>query len=266
MTPDEKILQLEKDLASTLLATRSEEIDERKLDFMRRHGMLKTTRRNIPKTEEARAYLEKLKGNKKDVTMEGYSEIELKKAVVYYAELEAAKKGQSFVWDDKVKKVYRNLLYYFANDPRCLWDLQKGLCFYGATGVGKTMSFKVFQNFIVNTVPDSKKRFKMATCIDVFKSYARGQESAIEEYTLGNWCFDDMGAEEASYKHYGNDVNVMEQVFFYRDKEREKGYQNTLITTNLDTIEIEERYGTRIYDRLRQMVTFIQITGESKRK
>lgn len=268
METQEKILQLEKDLAAELLATRAEEIDERKLDFMRRHGLLKNFRLNEAANDQGRAYLQKFKASLTEPAEKkvGYSENELKRKVAEYANIRAVKKGYTWNWDEQTKKACRHLLYYFANDPRCIFDLQKGLCFYGSTGVGKTELLKVFQSFIVNILPDNQKRFKLVSCRQVYDDYARGQEAAIEKYTVGNWCFDDLGSEPPLYKHFGNDINVMEQVLFYRNEERQNGYLNTLITTNLNTIELQTRYKDRVYDRLREMVQFIELKGESKRK
>lgn len=246
-----------------------EEIDQKKLDFMSRHGLLKGWQDNTPANQAGRNYLEKYKASMKEEeeeAPEGYSEIELKKQVVHYANARAAKMGYEWNWEAETQKRCLHLLYYFANDPRCLFDLQKGLCFYGTTGVGKTELLKVFQQFIIGFLPDNPKRFKLVSCRQVYDDYAAGQDEAIKKYTQGNWCFDDLGSEPPNYKHFGNDINVMEQVLFYRDKERENGYMNTLITTNLNTTELQERYKPRVYDRLRKMVMFIQMKGESKRK
>lgn len=268
MDTKERITQLEKDLVAELLSIRAEEIDERKLDFMKRHGLLKNFQLNEAANEAGKAYLAKFKAvlHEKEADPFGFSEIELKREVIKYANKRAAKMGYTWNWDEGTAKRCLHLLYYFANDPRCVFNLQKGICFYGKTGVGKTELFKVFQDFIVNTLPDNPKRFKLVSCRQIYDDFARGQEAAIEKYAVGNWCFDDLGSEPPIYKHYGNDINVMEQVLFYRNEERANGYLNTLITTNLNIDELQERYKDRVYDRLRNMVMFIEIKGESKRK
>lgn len=266
MNNEDKRTELIKDLAASLLVTHAEEIDARKLDFLRRHGILSDWRPLEPQNEQARAYLAKLKkAPQEEPAPERFTEAELKKKVAFYANDVARKRGFAWVWDQTTQTLCRELLYYFANDPRCIWPLDKGLCFLGATGVGKTILLRVFQNFIVNILPNNPKRFRFTTCRGVYDDFARGQYAAIEKYTLGNWCFDDLGQEEQEYQHFGNRISVMEQVLFYRDKERERGYMNTLITSNLNTEEIEARYGTRVFDRMKAMVTFFQIPGESRR-
>ena len=254
-------------LVENMLNHRKEEIDEKKLDFLQRHGLLKGWMRNEPTNAEGKAYLQRFKEALKAQPEErtGYHENDLKRAIAKHAINRANKLGYEWTWDEATKARCNMLLHYFANDPRCNYSLEKGLCFYGSTGVGKTELFKVFQKFIISTIPESEKRFKMVSCRQVYEDYARGQGAAIERYSIGNWCFDDLGSEPNNYKHFGNDINVMEQVLFYREKERENGYLNTLITSNLNTSEILERYGDRVYDRIRKMVTFIEIKGESKR-
>lgn len=260
-----------KDIAAELTTARREEIDERKLDFMHRHGLLKGAMRPIERNEKNAAYLEKFRRKMEEAEAEELPQLterELKLMVVEYVKKEMEKRapGQGFNWTERYQKLYRNLMYYFAGDDRCAWPVGKGLLFLGPTGVGKTMALKVFQNLIVNEMPRHPKRFKMTTCQNVFEWFKASQHDGIQEYLRGHWCFDDLGQEEPVYMHYGNKINVMEQVLFERDLQRQKEYTNTIITTNLNTAEMEERYGTRVLDRLSEMCTFVQIDGESQRR
>lgn len=260
-----------KDIAAELTTARREEIDERKLDFMQRHGLLKGALLPLERNERNAAYLDKFKRKKVEATSEEvkrFTERELKLKVVEYVEryMEKSDPDKAFEWEPRYKKLYRHLMYYFAGDDRCGWPLSKGLLFLGTTGVGKTMSLKVFQNLIVNEIPNNPKRFKMTTCQNVFEWFKASQYDGIEDYARGNWCFDDLGAEEPVYMHFGNRVNVMEQVLFRRDLQRQKEYTNTIITTNKNAEELAKIYGDRVLDRLKEMCHFVRIDGESKRK
>lgn len=258
-------------IAAELTTVRREEIDERKLDFMHRHGLLKGVLRPIERTERNAAYLDKFRRKREEAESEEpeqFTERELKLKVIAYVgkEMEKRNPGQVFQWTERHKKLYRHLMYYFANDDRCGWSLNKGLLLHGTTGVGKTMALKVFQNLIVNEMPRNVKWFKMTTCQNVFEWFKASQHDGIKEYLRGHWCFDDLGQEEPVYMHYGNKINVMEQVLFERDLQRQKEYTNTIITTNLDAAKIEAQYGTRVLDRLSEMCTFVRLDGESMRK
>lgn len=269
MTKDSN--EILKDIAAELTTARREEIDERKLDFMHRHGLLKGALKPIERNERNAAYLDKFRRKREEVEseeQEQFTERELKLKVLEHVEIEMKKRapGEVFQWTERHKKLYRHLMYYFANDDRCGWALNKGLLLHGTTGVGKTMALKIFQNLIVNEMPNNTKRFKMTTCQNVFEWFKASQHDGIQEYLRGHWCFDDLGQEEPVYIHYGNKINVMEQVLFERDLQRQKEYTNTIITTNLDPAQIDDRYGTRLLDRLSEMCTFVRLDGKSMRK
>ena len=60
---------------------------------------------------------------------------------------------------------------------------------------------------------------------------------------------------EAIKKHFGNEINALENVILNRyDK---KLFTKTHFTTNLSADEITEMYGTRVKSRLRKMCNMI---------
>lgn len=75
-------------------------------------------------------------------------------------------------------------------------------------------------------------------------------------------AFDELGRETIPAKYYGNEVNVMEQIFQLRYDMKVK----THVTTNLRPFQIEKYYGEHIYDRAIEMFNFIEVKGESRRK
>lgn len=78
-------------------------------------------------------------------------------------------------------------------------------------------------------------------------------------------CFDDFGAEGDAY-HYGNKVNVMEEILQDRYEAFGRYGMRTYITTNLNEEEIEGAYGTRVISRLREMCNFLVLKGQDRRK
>lgn len=236
-----------------------------KESFLRRHGLIQDYQKLEPVTERGREYLEKLKTppNTQEAT---YTEKELANIIVDLCNEFAKKAGKTaFNFDENNKGLIRNLMYYFANDGRCEWPLSKGLLLTGTTGTGKTMLFKVFRKLLREYLPNNPKSFSIAHCRECYDNFAARQRQGLESYIQGNWCFDDLGDEELEYRHFGNTVCIMEQLLSERDKKFCIGVGYTFITTNLDPEEINVRYGPRIFDRLRQMVTFIQVAGDSRR-
>lgn len=74
-------------------------------------------------------------------------------------------------------------------------------------------------------------------------------------------CLDDIGTENESVK-YGE----RRQAFAELADEAEKKGKLLIITTNLSTPEIEQKYGERTIDRLRAITTPVLFKGESLRE
>lgn len=190
----------------------------------------------------------------------------------------AETKGYRFQVDTAIKNAVKALCLYFTNDERFErlkdgYSLNKGLMLYGSVGTGKTTLMNVFRS-------NQRRSFKIASCREIADRFAdQGHE------TLHVWsrslkvpthsdtffqneigvCFDDLGTEMVK-KHYGDQVNVMEQVILNRYDKNTVPFHYTHITTNLNADEIEQYYGTRVRSRMREMFNTIIITGEDRRK
>lgn len=182
-------------------------------------------------------------------------------------------KADGFKIDKYNHDVIRLLCLYFAGDSDFEgaqegFSLDKGLLLFGNVGCGKTSLIKFFQVNQVNS-------FIMVSCRSVAADYANAgpQESkrfidyysglvrpTVSQNLFGHrelgLCFDDLGTE-GDKKNFGNELNVMEEVLTNRyDKLQElKGL--THVTTNLTASEIEERYGTRLKSRMREMFNML---------
>ena len=191
---------------------------------------------------------------------------ETKKIVWYVCQKKAQLLNREFALTDFNKNLLKELTLYFSNDPSCVYDLQKGLLFMGGVGLGKTFLMDVFRTIASQT---KVKSFRMVTTHDVYDSIALSktdnQLSNIEQYYRGHYCFDDLGHEPTTFKHYGNDIALMEKIITERYKRFVNGYCLTHMVTNLDFEMINDRYGLRVYDRIRQMFNLVLFDGESMR-
>lgn len=73
---------------------------------------------------------------------------------------------------------------------------------------------------------------------------------------------DDIGAEEI-IREYGNVVDVIGdfvQRYHYRGKGR------FMATSNLNSQQLNERYGGRVLDRIMEMCVVLRLDGKSKRE
>jgi hypothetical protein len=159
---------------------------------------------------------------------------------------------------------------YFSGDPQFKGDLNKGLFLAGGVGVGKTSIMKFF-------IKNQRMSYRVDSCRDVETNYAAYGDEWLDKLSVNipissnsdyfghqeiGLCFDDLGTE-ANGKHYGKEKNVMAELILNR-------YDNNLpmisthFTTNLTTEEIKKQYGTRVTDRLREMVNIITFPKEAK--
>lgn len=167
---------------------------------------------------------------------------------------------------------YTNLIAYFKNEP-CEWDLSRGLLINGGVGAGKTLSMRIMQ------ASRSPKGFGIVDCRHVVREYMIEGAIVMEKYgrkdrtlyffeekTFYTKCFDDFGAEEANQKLFGNNQNVMLEILLDRYELFKSDGMITHITTNLTPELIEQQYGNRLRDRMREMMNYITLPGTTKRK
>lgn len=188
--------------------------------------------------------------------------------------------GKSITSDFKIEEIqndyYVNLYLYFANNYSCKWDLSKGLMICGNVGTGKTMSMtimqKLFRNFaIVNTRYIIRDFLTEKLPMKVIDQYGRDSFKIAPGGNIDKTkplikCFDDFGLENINAKNYGNSQNVMEEIILDRYDMFVSYGMKTYATTNLNPEMIEECYGQRVKDRLKQMCNYVTLTGTSKRK
>ena len=78
-------------------------------------------------------------------------------------------------------------------------------------------------------------------------------------------CIDDLGIENVSAKYFGTSENVIEKIIFKRCDLFQEGII-THATTNLSPSMLQEKYGDRLYSRIREMFNYIVLRGSDRRK
>ncbi|MBQ0769513.1 MAG: ATPase [Bizionia sp.] len=137
-------------------------------------------------------------------------------------------------------------------------DPDKGLLLSGPVGCGKTTLMMLLPHLI----PHKKRHTIIPARNIVFGFNAIGYKT-IEDYSDSKeYCFDDLGAEHTG-RHYGKDCNVMGEILISRyDQFKKKGIK-THCTTNLNAVEIEERYGERVRSRMRELFNLVSFNTNS---
>ncbi len=144
------------------------------------------------------------------------------------------------------------------------YSFNKGILLKGPVGCGKTTMMQIFHD---NQIAS----YKVQSCMkvvnffnkkdekgnqfgyNIFDKYDRLKKDRLNDFghTFYGMCFDDLGIEDLG-NYYGQSVDVLAQILYYRYDSGIKAY--THCTTNLDAQEVEERYGTRIRGRFREMM------------
>ena len=173
------------------------------------------------------------------------------------------------------------LFYYFLGDKKFLNcenlksqlsnpSFSKGLLVIGGFGVGKSSYFKilelVFKKYRIY-------RFKGFGAKELVSKYEACSSSFDKIYMLNNVArpnlfIDDVGSEKIA-SNYGN-CDVIEEILFNQNEKKYKTYINCNYTNKENSIEqtlidLAERYGGRMYDRLFEMFNIIEFTGKSMR-
>lgn len=187
----------------------------------------------------------------------------------------ALSKKKDFVKDEISEPLLNMLACYFSGDKffeQGDLTFKKGLALFGGVGVGKTT---LMEMFIENHI----QSYTVIPCKKISNRYQEDGAEYLEKYYSptkiaegGNrfghkelgFCFDDLGTETIPAKYFGNDKNVMAELLLERYTNRNIPFNQTHLTTNLTVAEIEQRYGTRFRDRMREMFNMIEFPVEAK--
>jgi DNA replication protein DnaC len=187
---------------------------------------------------------------------------------------------EGWIIDELALYFFQNPYFERASSPIKNPSLKKGLLFSGNVGTGKSFTLFLLSQITQNFNPWKGEKFGLFTCRQIVRQYKKNQE-IIERHGSGSYktfsdytktpitkAFDGFGEEikQGIVIHYGNRVNVMEEIFLDRYDEYLKTGMKTHTTTNLTLPEIEERYSTMLADRFKQMFNNIPFLGPSKRK
>lgn len=219
-------------------------------------------------------YLQKINSEveeKKEIDIEKYSF-----SVVHYIFKEVG-----FSMDDKVfdknfdliftpeyQKLFILLKKYFTG-VKCDLNPNKGIALMGNIGNGKTTLLKAFslnpiQKYNVIPARTIVDQYDMEGKEAILR-FSSPSKSKFYKNEITGFCFDDVGLEEKG-KHYGKQVNVMEEVFLnLYDKKGLINFNVSHFTTNDTHEELQGKFDPRVIDRLKDMYNFVALNETSKR-
>lgn len=145
---------------------------------------------------------------------------------------------------------------------------EKGIFLTGPVGVGKTSFIRLIPYLYAKPVTQ-----KFVSCRDIVFEFNQTGSEVIQEYATKTkfLCLDDLGAESIG-RHFGVDCNVIAEVIlsryevFVKKRNYSVDKHFTIITTNLNATEIEQRYGERVRSRIREMFNLFNFHSQAKDK
>lgn len=183
----------------------------------------------------------------------------------FATEVETKKRGREFFENKELAETLEKVASWLTDDAE---TKKPWLMLAGCYGNGKTTIARAVAS-IVNSYLEVKNRnrktfmaFFDATDIYDADSDApyRAQIRAKAEIPL--LTIDDLGCEPVECMSFGNYFLPSSDLLMAR-------YENqntTIVTTNLTTDELRERYGARVYDRFREMFELVIVKSKSYRK
>lgn len=169
---------------------------------------------------------------------------------------------------DEIDLIPANLPEIFAKVHRNETAGNKGICFCGNTGTGKSRRVRwMSQAFNIRFVSVSSLCRDLMNCQNEYEreellSCLPPRWDIVPEH-YNDLILDDLGSEPEQQNVYGTKYNLIADVIQMRYEKFPK--YKTHFTTNLSRQEICSRYGERVFSRMCEMVHFISLAGSDRR-
>ncbi len=191
--------------------------------------------------------------------------------------------GRPFVKIDGITiKNLEPLIYYFSKDKRFFecenlsrlseLSFEKGLLIIGNFGNGKTSTMKVFEKIFKGIPGIGFKGFSANEAVTMFEKCSLDTDRNEFEKMMwrGIRYFDDLKTERLA-SNFGK-VNIFKEIIEERYNRKSKTYVTCNFKKdfpndlNAALDEFEDKYESRVYDRLYEMFNIIEFKGKSFRK
>lgn len=183
--------------------------------------------------------------------------------------------GPKFQLFEEDRATVLKLLCWFLQDealaPEEGLNLDKGILLTGPVGCGKSAIMK-----IICSICTPSWMFVIKPAPQISLEFAKEGYEVIDRYTIKSItlykaprtiCFDDLGCE-TNIPYYGVTFNTLAEILPIRYDLFVEHKMLTHITTNLNSAELEARYGVRLRSRMSHMFNLVAFpkTSIDKRK
>lgn len=164
--------------------------------------------------------------------------------------------------DQKIHKILNSNIITTENDGVKNHKLKKGILFFGPTGRGKTYSMFAIRNWLGGWHRGYQSNIStwQETLFAMSLHYNDGRNHPNEVDILNNKdiiYIDDLGAEKSTENS--------DQLLFMIINNAYENEKPLFISTNLNLLELNTRYGERITTRLSEMCEFFEMNGANRR-
>jgi len=148
-------------------------------------------------------------------------------------------------------------------------DLHKGIFLGGPVGSGKTRIMQLMRHIVPGPMD-----YEIRHCDRISAEYTQKGPAMLYNYIGGEnddkynhriWCFDDLGSEDIAH-HYRSNCQVMKKILSGRYELFTQYGTVTHVTSSLTSITIEQKYGTEVRSRMREMFNRIRFDKNGKDK
>lgn len=171
--------------------------------------------------------------------------------------------GKKLIVNDENKKLITAICFFISRDERFESELgysfEKGLLIRGISGIGKTHLVRCVEKNGLNPL----LTLSMIEISDELMAYG---EYEMKMGSANILYLDDIGTEETPIVHFGTKIhyfkNFIESIYL---RQKEKGFKNLVLSTNLNFHQCSEKYGFRVASRMRDMFNVIDVSGKDMR-
>lgn len=167
--------------------------------------------------------------------------------------------------EDTQKEQFENFVKWLIKDDAGAYDIYKSLIIFGKKGVGKSTLIEAGErtmNFLSdNTTYKNKYRVEEMDMI-VHNLHTTGNLKPLERMKDGFLCIDEITEEHQTYKNFGNEIRLIEDILRVRHLAWKKKGQLTILTTNLSPKSFTDLFNSRTQDRIIQEYEVMEMQGE----